>query len=282
MPRIIISNESKPCKIEAGGKKIWICQCGLSKNKPFCDGSHTRTFEEKSNETYYYTSLTQKRINLPGIDVGSLESRIEKKEEIIFRSDTHQVFRLSSASDRYAEVIDIREPYLKDRAIDAFDKWSDLYLLQKNGHFCATFRVTKAQEGELDVEGHYPDFLQDPLLRKYIGSTNRLFKIRGSDCTTADLFSFFREACRDQYQEGIRLDLVNATLPMVRYYRTLGYQAVGEVFVHPETEKTSQAMINLMSFFQNGKLNNSLKNVYQKDHTAKLEFEYLKKTLKTM
>jgi CDGSH-type Zn-finger protein len=33
---------------------VYVCQCGLSDNRPFCDGSHTATADEEGGVTYKY------------------------------------------------------------------------------------------------------------------------------------------------------------------------------------------------------------------------------------
>ncbi len=40
-----------------------VCQCGLSRNKPFCDGSHTKTKGEEPGKLYIYDS-NQNRVGL--------------------------------------------------------------------------------------------------------------------------------------------------------------------------------------------------------------------------
>jgi CDGSH-type Zn-finger protein len=55
MARLVKHEKNGPYEIPEGSElPVWICGCGLSKNKPFCDGSHKRTRDEASGETYLY------------------------------------------------------------------------------------------------------------------------------------------------------------------------------------------------------------------------------------
>jgi CDGSH-type Zn-finger protein len=42
--------------LEEQGGAAYICQCGLSSNKPFCDGTHAETADEEEDELYKYDS----------------------------------------------------------------------------------------------------------------------------------------------------------------------------------------------------------------------------------
>jgi CDGSH-type Zn-finger protein len=55
MARMVKHEKNSPYEIPEGTElPIWICGCGLSKNKPFCDGSHKRTRDEAAGEVYVY------------------------------------------------------------------------------------------------------------------------------------------------------------------------------------------------------------------------------------
>ncbi len=57
MARIIRHDAHEPYVVaatERDGKDLYLCACGLSKNKPFCDASHKATLDEAEGALYRY------------------------------------------------------------------------------------------------------------------------------------------------------------------------------------------------------------------------------------
>ena len=55
MTRLVKKDETGPMEIKIGNESKWVCMCGLSSTKPFCDGSHKKTAGEDSGKVYSYT-----------------------------------------------------------------------------------------------------------------------------------------------------------------------------------------------------------------------------------
>ena len=49
--RKVVKSDSRPLEIKPQENSVFICMCGLSKNQPFCDGSHKTIAGEEEGKT---------------------------------------------------------------------------------------------------------------------------------------------------------------------------------------------------------------------------------------
>jgi CDGSH-type Zn-finger protein len=59
--RRVVKSDKQPFEIKPQSRSVWICMCGLSKNQPFCDGSHKKVTDEEDGKTYEYDSEGHRR-----------------------------------------------------------------------------------------------------------------------------------------------------------------------------------------------------------------------------
>ena len=70
MARIVERTRTEPKAYIIDGREQWLCQCGLSRNQPFCDSSHELTVGEEPGKLYWYDEDDLRRelpAPLPGI-----------------------------------------------------------------------------------------------------------------------------------------------------------------------------------------------------------------------
>ena len=65
MSRLVRHDAKGPAILEiAPGKFVELCQCGLSKNQPFCDDSHKKTRDEPDGALFVYDA-EHNRVAIP-------------------------------------------------------------------------------------------------------------------------------------------------------------------------------------------------------------------------
>jgi hypothetical protein len=125
---------------------------------------------------------------------------------------------------------------------DVFDRTADHYLLFRDGVPILAMRVNQARRGPMDCEEFYPGNLLS-VFRNMVGSASRLIKAKEARGNASETFSLIAAVWRDQFLDGMRIDLINVHMPMIPFYRRLGYRTVPHSrFKHPRLGTDSLVM----------------------------------------
>ena len=54
MARMVRHEATGPSEVKPQDKSVWICACGLSKNLPYCDGSHKTARQQETDPAKLY------------------------------------------------------------------------------------------------------------------------------------------------------------------------------------------------------------------------------------
>jgi CDGSH-type Zn-finger protein len=68
MPRLVRFDATGPLRVDPQEKPIFICQCGLSQNMPYCDGGHKATKEEPADKLCVYDAARRQIIDHQPLD----------------------------------------------------------------------------------------------------------------------------------------------------------------------------------------------------------------------
>lgn len=59
MARMVRHDATGPHRIDPQEKPVFICACGLSKNLPYCDGSHAGCKDEQAGTLYIFDAARE-------------------------------------------------------------------------------------------------------------------------------------------------------------------------------------------------------------------------------
>lgn len=128
----------------------------------------------------------------------------------------------------------------------AFDEYSYHYVLKNTGRPVGCLTVTREKDGPIDCRDAYPARMLRRFRDVIVSSVKlRMLSTEGRDVNPAWRLNYlFREAWRDQFRRGARLDLINVVGRIANIYsRRMGYHVmVGKEFIHSQLGTFSHCM----------------------------------------
>ncbi|MBD3176995.1 MAG: GNAT family N-acetyltransferase [Armatimonadia bacterium] len=126
---------------------------------------------------------------------------------------------------------------------DAYDAYSRHYVVLHRGRPVGTMRTTRATDGPLDSQDHYPTSLLRAL-HEVIASASRFCVPPGPPLEVRVARMLVETVWAAEARDGVRVDIINAHRRGVLYYARLGYLLLRDYyFVHPVLSTPSYVLV---------------------------------------
>lgn len=171
------------------------------------------------------------------------------EETFIYAEGEISLFKITSKSHRFNDVISLRQEY-SDDVIDLYDDNASIYVIYQNESPLATTRVIEAQSSKLDFEESLP-FKIEQCFRQFICSASRLAVTQKQKVPKSLINLLVGVSAQDKFQQGIRFDLIVCRERLIPYYKRIGHQLLPyPAIMHPRTGSSCHLMLWVMTLRQ--------------------------------
>lgn len=196
------------------------------------------------------------------------------KETVIHIEGELTLFKITTNSQRFNDVISLREEH-SDDVVDLYDDNASIYVIYQQNSPIGTTRVIEARTSELDFERALP-FKIEERFRQFICSTSRLAITQRQNVPKSVINFLLGVTAQDQLRQGTRFDLIVCRERLISYYRKIGHQVLSyPPIIHPRTGVSCHLMLWLPTLTHTRFANQYFAHL---QYTLEVEaFEFLKK-----
>lgn len=193
------------------------------------------------------------------------------EETFIYAEGEISLFKITSKSHRFNDVILLRQEY-SDDVVDFYDDSASIYVIYQNKSPLATTRVIEAQSSKLDFEESLP-FKIEQCFRQFICSASRLAVTQKQKAPKSLINLLVGLSAQDQFQQGIRFDLIVCREKLIPYYKRIGHRLLPyPSLIHPRTGASCHLMLWIMTLRQTRFANQYLAHLSDRLEVEALEF----------
>ncbi len=168
------------------------------------------------------------------------------KEKLIYTQGELTLFKITTNSQRFNDVISIRQEY-SDDVVDSYDDKAAIYVIYQHNSPVGTTRVIEARTSDLDFEEVLP-FTIEKHFRQFIMSGSRLAFTKKQNVQKSLINLLVALTTQDQFRQGARFNLIVCRQRLIPYYRRIGHQLLSyPPIIHPRTGASCHLMLWLLT-----------------------------------